>query len=54
MEKIERVLNSMEVSEMVGKEHPKLLRDIRRYESQIGESNIGLADENKIVVSDFL
>ena len=53
MEKIERVLNSMEVSEMVGKEHPKLLRDIRRYESQIGESNIGLADENKIVVSDF-
>jgi anti-repressor protein len=34
-------LTSMEVAEMVEKEHKKLLRDIRRYIGQMGESNIG-------------
>lgn len=34
-------LTSMEVAEMIEKEHKKLLRDIRRYMDQMGESNIG-------------
>lgn len=45
MEKqIEQTLNSREVAEMIGKEHHKLMRDIRRYESQFNQSNIGFVD----------
>mgnify|MGYP001648963687 CR=1 FL=1 len=32
-------ITSMEVAEMVGKEHKELLRDIRRYVAQLAESN---------------
>ena len=49
MMKIEQTLTSMEVAEMVEKEHGKLLRDIRRYIEQIGQSNIGLSSERKIL-----
>lgn len=31
MNKIEQTITSIEVAEMVGKEHSKLLRDIRNY-----------------------
>ena len=37
-------ITSMEVAEMVGKEHSKLLRDIRTYMSQLGEAKIGFSD----------
>ena len=37
-------ITSMEVEEMVGKEHKELLRDIRRYVSQLDESKIALDD----------
>lgn len=37
-------ITSMEVAEMVGKEHKKLLRDIRVYIAQLDESKIGLTD----------
>ena len=48
MKQLEQTLTSMEVSEMVGKEHGKLLKDIRRYTSQIAQANIGLGNESKI------
>ncbi len=44
MNHIEQTLTSMEVAEMVGKEHRKLLRDIRIYIEQLGESKIGHSD----------
>lgn len=44
MFKIGQVLTSIEVSQMVGKDHSKLLRDIRNYVSQLGEAKIGLSD----------
>ena len=37
-------ITSMEVAEMVGKEHCKLLRDIRNYITQLGEAKIGFTD----------
>ena len=37
-------ISSMEVAEMVGKDHNKLLRDIRGYIEQLGESKIGHTD----------
>lgn len=37
-------LDSREVAEMIGKDHKDLLRDIRRYCEQLGESNIALSD----------
>ncbi|MBO5853151.1 MAG: ORF6C domain-containing protein [Bacteroidales bacterium] len=37
-------LDSREVAEMVGKGHHKLLRDIRGYIEQLGESKIGFTD----------
>lgn len=37
-------ITSMEVAEMVGKEHKELLRDIRRYVAQLAESKIALGD----------
>lgn len=44
MNKLEQKLDSREVAEMVGKEHNKLLRDIRSYIEQLGESKIGHTD----------
>lgn len=38
------LLTSIEVAEMVKKEHKELLRDIRRYSGQLGESKIALTD----------
>ena len=35
-------ISSMEVGKMIGKEHHKLLRDLRNYVSQLGESKINL------------
>lgn len=40
MMKIEQTLTSMEVAEMVGKQHNELLKDIRRYVEQLGEGKI--------------
>lgn len=37
-------ITSMEVARMVGKDHKELLRDIRRYTEQLGESKIALTD----------
>ena len=37
-------LDSREVAEMVGKEHNKLLRDIRTYIEYLGEAKIGQSD----------
>ena len=37
-------VTSMEVSEMIGKEHKFLLRDIRRYTKQLGETKIAPSD----------
>ena len=36
-------ITSMEVAEMVGKEHSKLLRDIRNYVSQLAETVLRLS-----------
>lgn len=40
----DKTITSMEVAEMVGKEHSKLLRDIRTYTEQLSEANLGLVD----------
>jgi len=42
--KIEQTISSIEVAEMVEKEHKELLRDIRRYCEQLRESKIALTD----------
>lgn len=41
---IKTTITSMEVAQMVGREHSKLLRDIRNYVSQLGEAKIGFTD----------
>lgn len=41
---ITQTLNSREVAEMVGKEHSKLLRDIKTYSEYLAEAKIGLGD----------
>lgn len=41
---IKKTITSMEVAEMVNKDHSKLLRDIRNYISQLGEAKIGFTD----------
>lgn len=38
------IITSMEVAEMIGKDHSKLLRDIRNYAAQLSEAKIGLGD----------
>lgn len=43
-ELVRTALPSMEVAKMVKKEHNMLLRDIRRYAKQLGESKIALTD----------
>ena len=40
----DKTITSMKVAEMVGKEHSKLLRDIRTYTEQLNEANLGLVD----------
>lgn len=40
----QKYLDSREVAEMVGKEHNMLLRDIRRYVEQLGQSKIAQSD----------
>lgn len=47
MKQIEQTISSIEVAEMVGKEHNKLLRDIRTYIEQLAESKIGQGDFSK-------
>lgn len=37
-------ITSLEVADMVGKEHNKLLRDVREYIDQLDESKIGHTD----------
>lgn len=37
-------ISSVEVAEMVGKDHSKLLRDIRNYVSQLNEAKIGFVE----------
>lgn len=37
----EKTISSLEVAEMVEKEHNKLMRDIRTYIDQLGQSKIG-------------
>lgn len=44
MSKIEQKLTSMEVAQMVKKEHKNLVRDIRRYSEQLAETKIELGD----------
>lgn len=39
-----KVLTSMEVAEMVDKEHKQLLKDIRKYTEQLGEGKISPTD----------
>lgn len=39
-----QTITSLEVAEMVGKDHSKLLKDIRRYSGQLAEAKIGLGD----------
>ena len=38
------VIASMEVAQMVGKQHSDLLKDIRRYIEQLGKGKIPLSD----------
>lgn len=40
----QKTTSSVEVAEMVGKEHSKLLRDIRNYIEQLAEAKIGSGD----------
>ena len=39
-----KTITSMEAAEWCGKEHAKLLRDIRKYTEQLGEAKIGFTD----------
>lgn len=41
MNLVQNTITSVEVSDMVGKDHDKLLRDIRRYSEQLGQAKIG-------------
>lgn len=40
----QKTITSIEVAEMVGKDHSKLLKDIRRYREQLAEAKIGSGD----------
>lgn len=39
-----QTITSLEVAEMLEKDHSKLLKDIRRYSEQLNEAKIGLVD----------
>lgn len=43
-ESMKTTITSVEAAEWCGKEHSKLLRDIRKYISQLGEAKIGFSD----------
>lgn len=53
MPKIEQTLTSIEVADMVEKEHKFLMRDIRRYLNQIAEGNEKYGGGCKVAPSDF-
>lgn len=53
MQAIEQTLDSREVAEMVDKEHKFLMRDIRRYITQITEGNEKYGGGCKVAPSDF-
>lgn len=40
----QKTITSLEVADMVGKDHSKLLRDIRNYVEQLGQAKIGQSD----------
>ena len=44
MKIVENTLSSLEVSEMVGKEHKNVIRDIRNYVSELSELKIEPGD----------
>ncbi|MCI8626864.1 MAG: Rha family transcriptional regulator [Lachnospiraceae bacterium] len=44
MAELEQTLSSIEISDMIEKEHSKLLRDLRRYIEQFNEAKIGFVD----------
>ena len=44
MQDIEQTLTSLEVAEMVDKEHRQILKDIRRYIGQFNEGKISPVD----------
>lgn len=46
-------INSIEVANMIGKEHSHLLRDIRRYQAQIDKTNKENNSQSKIGFTDF-
>lgn len=46
-------ITSMEVAQMIDKEHKYLLRDIRRYLNQIDKINMGKSNQTKIAPVDF-
>lgn len=50
--KTTETINSIEVANMIGKEHKELLRDIRRYINQINKIN-ETKGKDKIALSDF-
>ncbi len=50
---IEQTLTSLEVAEMIGKEHKNLLADIRGYIKELGELKIQLTNSIEIEPTDF-
>lgn len=44
MEQLTQTITSNEVADMIGKEHSKLIRDIRTYIGYLGEAKIGSSD----------
>ena len=44
LSKVENTLDSREVAKMIGKEHKAIMRDIRRYTSQLNECNLAPVD----------
>lgn len=44
MNQIEQSLTSMEVADMVGKDHKNLLRDLKKYASELAELKIEPGD----------
>ncbi|KGL43754.1 hypothetical protein EP56_08115 [Listeriaceae bacterium FSL A5-0209] len=44
MNQLQRTISSVEVAKQVGKEHAKLMRDIRQYCGYLAEAKVGLGD----------
>jgi Rha family phage regulatory protein len=56
MNELQRTINSREIAKQVGKEHSKLMRDIRQYIGYMDESKDGLVEnfnEGKVPPVDF-